>query len=160
MLLDVRVSDHCGVRVAHVSGQLDRLTTRAFLRRIRPLLGRRIRLVIDFSGLVHVGGSGVRGIVSLVKGARKLGCDVRFAGIRGQPARIFRLLGLDWALGVHRSVEDAIDTTWDEDDWNDWEDTIRLEPPPPPVRLAQTRLPQIGRQVARALGSWNPPMAA
>jgi anti-sigma B factor antagonist len=65
-------------------------------------------VVVDLGKLELVDSSGVGVFISLFKRVRSDGGRVIFAGVKGQPREIFRLLRLDQSLDVAPTVDDAV----------------------------------------------------
>ena len=97
-----------GVSALSLAGSLDALSSPALREPIESLLAEgRFRVVVDLAELELIDSSGVAALVSLFKRARSQKGDVKIARLRGQPAQIFRLLGLGRAFDTYEAVDEA-----------------------------------------------------
>lgn len=98
------------VMVLKVKGNLDAMTAPEIRQEIEKIVDENcLKVVVDLSDLQLIDSSGVGAIVSLFKRIRTKGGNVKIAGIQGQPKEIFRLLGLEKAFGISKTVEEAIE---------------------------------------------------
>lgn len=89
-----------GVKLKLV-GALDALTIPLAERELEAVTeGPGCRVVLDLSQLERIDGSGVGAIVTLFRRLTASGRSLGVEGLQGQPRAIFRLLKLDWVLGL------------------------------------------------------------
>ena len=103
-LLDPR-----GVRVLCPRGTVDQDGCDLIARSVAPRL--RIggpRIVLDLSRVSHLDYRGLGGFVRLAAGLRREGGDLRIAGPSGYVQAILRAVGIDTAVLVFATVEEAI----------------------------------------------------
>lgn len=79
-----------------ISGDLDALNA-SELRVVVDALAadQRKDIVVDLSGLDLIDSSGVAVLIALFKRTRSIGGKMRVAGLRDQPAAVFKLLRLE-----------------------------------------------------------------
>ena len=79
-----------------VRGMLDVNTAPGLAEMVDDVISeRRLRVVVDLSGLDIIDSSGVAVLVKLYKGVRAGGGHVQITGARDQPLAIFKLLRMD-----------------------------------------------------------------
>lgn len=79
-----------------ISGTLDVLTAPEMGTQIERIVNeRRMKVMVDLSGLDLIDSSGVAALVALYKRVRAGGGQVHVAGARDQPLAIFKLLRMD-----------------------------------------------------------------
>jgi len=101
-------TDKGDITILALKGSLNALTAPEFKPQIDALVGaRRLRVIVDLSGLELIDSSGVGAIVSLFKRLRMIGGDVKIAALQGQPKEIFRILRLEKAFEIAGTVEEA-----------------------------------------------------
>jgi anti-sigma B factor antagonist len=109
-MLDYDKHERGDVTVFSLKGNLDALTAPSLKKEIEALMAaRRINVVFDLSGLDLIDSSGVGAIVSLFKRVRTLQGDVKIARLQGQPPEIFKLLRLDRAFEIFKTIDEAVD---------------------------------------------------
>ena len=87
--------------VLHIEGTLDAVTAPELRGEVDRLIQeQRKDVTLELSALRLIDSSGVGVIVSLFKGVRAYGGQVRIVGLRDQPRAIFRLLRLDRVFPV------------------------------------------------------------
>ena len=87
--------------VLKIEGTLDAVTAPELRGEVDRLIQeQRKDVTLELSALRLIDSSGVGVIVSLFKGVRAYGGQVRIVGLRDQPRAIFRLLRLDRVFPV------------------------------------------------------------
>jgi anti-sigma B factor antagonist len=91
-----------------VVGSLDAMTATELKSAVVAIeeAGQR-KVVVDLSQLTLIDSTGVGVLISLFKRLRARDGHVYFAGLRGQPKEIFRLLRLDRSLDLFSTVNEA-----------------------------------------------------
>lgn len=108
-MLDYEKHERGDVTVFSLKGNLDALTAPSLKKEIEALMAsRRINVVFDLAGLELIDSSGVGAIVSLFKRVRTLQGDVKIARLTGQPSEIFKLLRLDRAFEIFKTIDEAV----------------------------------------------------
>ena len=109
MDLVVRVEEQGGWAVARVSGDID-LTSAPRLREriVQVVVGGQPRVVLDLQGVDFVDSTGLGVIVGVLKRTRSQGGDLRLVSTRSGLQKILALTGLDQALPLAATVEEAL----------------------------------------------------
>jgi anti-sigma B factor antagonist len=109
MQLRTEVLDISGWTVVSVYGEVDVATAPELKERLVALVsGGRSRLVLDLGGVDFLDSTGLGMIVSALKRARTHGGDLRIVSSESRITRLFEITGLDKALAVLPTVDDAI----------------------------------------------------
>ncbi len=80
--------------------------------RFREFLMKRIDsgardLLLDFTSVSYVDSSGISALLMLLQAARKIGGDIRIAGISDRIYEVFRQIGLHHVFRKFESLEDG-----------------------------------------------------
>lgn len=112
MELVVQVEERGGWAVARVSGDLD-LTTAPRLRErlVQVVVGGQPRVVLDLQAVSFVDSTGLGVIVGVLKRTRSQGGDLRLVSTRSGLRKILEMTGLDHALSLAATVEEALGET-------------------------------------------------
>jgi anti-sigma B factor antagonist len=103
------VSEIAGWTVVSVHGELDVATSPMLRERLIGLVSDgSSRLVLDLEALDFLDSTGLGTIVSVLKRARTHGGDLRLVCTEARIRRLFEITGLDKAVPLHASVDDAI----------------------------------------------------
>ena len=109
MELRTEVSEIAGWTVVSVYGELDVATSPSLRERLIRLVGDgSTRLVLDLQGVDFLDSTGLGTIVSALKRARTHGGDLRLVCTEARIRRLFEITGLDKAVPLHASLDDAI----------------------------------------------------
>jgi anti-sigma B factor antagonist len=107
-MLNFKKSHHNDFMVLSMAGKLDALT----VPEIRPEIERIVtegprKVAVELSELKMIDSSGIAAVVSLFKRLRRQGGEMKIVGACGQPKQIFGLMGLDRALDIVLTLDDA-----------------------------------------------------
>ena len=109
MELRTEVSEIAGWTVVSVYGELDVATSPSLRERLIRLVGDgSTRLVLDLEGVDFLDSTGLGTIVSALKRARTHGGDLLLVCTEARIRRLFEITGLDKAVPLHASLDDAI----------------------------------------------------
>src|ERR687892_878734 len=109
MQLRTDVSEIAGWTVVNVYGELDVATS----PELRELLIRLVadggnRLVLDLEGVDFLDSTGLGTIIGALKRARTHDGDLRLVCTEARIRRLFEITGLDRAVPLHASLDDAL----------------------------------------------------
>ena len=68
----------------------------------------RVKLVLDLGSIEYIDSAGLGEIVRAMKRAREAGGDLRLCGVHGQVGKIIEITGLNKAIAVYSTREDAV----------------------------------------------------
>ncbi|KRT68427.1 MAG: anti-sigma-factor antagonist [Candidatus Rokubacteria bacterium CSP1-6] len=68
----------------------------------------RIKLVLDLESIEYIDSAGLGEIVRAMKRAREAGGDLRLCGVHGQVGKIIEITGLNKAISVYPTREEAV----------------------------------------------------
>ena len=68
----------------------------------------RIKLVLDLESIEYIDSAGLGEIVRAMKRAREAGGDLRLCGVHGQVGKIIEITGLNKAIAVYSTREEAV----------------------------------------------------
>jgi anti-sigma B factor antagonist len=68
----------------------------------------RIKLVLDLENIEYIDSAGLGEIVRAMKRAREAGGDLRLCGVHGQVGKIIEITGLNKAIAIYPSREEAV----------------------------------------------------
>jgi anti-sigma B factor antagonist len=109
MELRTDVSEVGGWTVVTVHGEIDVATSPTLRERLIDLVnGGATRLVLDLEAVDFLDSTGLGTIVSLLKRVRTHGGDLRLVCTEARIRRLFEITGLDKAVPLHASLDDAI----------------------------------------------------
>jgi anti-sigma B factor antagonist len=109
MELRTDVSEVAGWTVVTVHGEIDVATSPTMRERLIDLVnGGATRLVLDLEAVDFLDSTGLGTIVSLLKRVRTHGGDLRLVCTEARIRRLFEITGLDKAVPLHASLDDAI----------------------------------------------------
>ena len=109
MELRTEVSEIAGWTVVSVYGEVDVATSPTLRERLIALVSDgSTRLVLDLEGVDFLDSTGLGTIVSALKRARTHGGDLRLVCTEARIRRLFEITGLDKAVPLHASVNDAV----------------------------------------------------
>jgi anti-sigma B factor antagonist len=101
--------DRGEVLVVHLHGSLDAMTASKFKPEVVKIAdAKRLKIVVDCSGLTLIDSTGVGVLISLFKRTRAQNGFVFFSGVQAQPKEVFRLLRLDKSLDLFPTVDEAV----------------------------------------------------
>jgi anti-sigma B factor antagonist len=109
MELRTEVSEVKGWTVVSVHGEIDVATSPTLRERLISLVnGGAARLVLDLEAVDFLDSTGLGTIVSLLKRVRTHGGDLRLVCTEARIRRLFEITGLEKAVPLHASLDDAI----------------------------------------------------
>jgi anti-sigma B factor antagonist len=109
MELRTEVSEVKGWTVVAVHGEIDVATSPALRERLIGLVNDgATRLVLDLETVDFLDSTGLGTIVSLLKRVRTHGGDLRLVCTEARIRRLFEITGLEKAVPLHASLDDAI----------------------------------------------------
>jgi anti-sigma B factor antagonist len=109
MDLRTEVSEVGGWTVVAVHGEIDVATSPTLRERLIDLVSNgATRMVLDLEAVDFVDSTGLGTIVSVLKRARTHGGDLRLVCTEARIRRLFEITGLDKAVPLHASLEDAL----------------------------------------------------
>jgi anti-sigma B factor antagonist len=109
MELRTEVSEVKGWTVVTVHGEIDVATSPTLRERLIDLVnGGATRLVLDLEAVDFLDSTGLGTIVSLLKRVRTHGGDLRLVCTEARIRRLFEITGLEKAVPLHTSLDDAI----------------------------------------------------
>jgi anti-sigma B factor antagonist len=109
MELRTEVSEVKGWTVVAVHGEIDVATSPALRERLIGLVNDgATRLVLDLEAVDFLDSTGLGTIVSLLKRVRTHGGDLRLVCTEARIRRLFEITGLEKAVPLHASLDDAI----------------------------------------------------
>jgi anti-sigma B factor antagonist len=109
MELRTEVSEVKAWTVVTVHGEIDVATSPTLRERLIDLVnGGATQLVLDLEAVDFLDSTGLGTIVSLLKRVRTHGGDLRLVCTEARIRRLFQITGLDKAVPLHASVDDAI----------------------------------------------------
>jgi anti-sigma B factor antagonist len=95
--------------VVTVHGEIDVATSPTLRERLIGLVNEgATRLVLDLEGVDFLDSTGLGTIVSVLKRVRTHGGDLRLVCTEARIRRLFEITGLDKAVPLHASLDDAI----------------------------------------------------
>src|SRR5262245_5539484 len=109
MYLRTEVSEIEGWTVVTVHGEIDVATSPALRERLIGLVNDgSAQLVLDLEAVDFLDSTGLGTIVSTLKRTRSHGGDLRLVCTEARIRRLFEITGLDSAVPLHASLDDAI----------------------------------------------------
>ncbi|HYZ98322.1 MAG TPA: STAS domain-containing protein [Acidimicrobiales bacterium] len=109
MELRTEVSEIAGWTVVSVYGELDVATSPTLRELLIGLVGEgSARLVLDLEGVDFLDSTGLGTIVGALKRARTHDGDLRLVCTEARIRRLFEITGLDRAVPLHASLDDAV----------------------------------------------------
>jgi anti-sigma B factor antagonist len=109
MELRTEVSEIERWTVVTVHGEIDVATSPTLRERLIDLVNDgSARLVLDLEAVDFLDSTGLGTIVSILKRARTHGGDLRLVCTEARIRRMFEITGLDKAVPLHASLDDAI----------------------------------------------------
>jgi anti-sigma B factor antagonist len=109
MELRTDVSEVKGWTIVTVHGEIDVATSPTMRERLIDLVNDgATRLVLDLEAVDFLDSTGLGTIVSLLKRVRTHGGDLRLVCTEARIRRLFEITGLEKAVPLHASVDDAI----------------------------------------------------
>jgi anti-sigma B factor antagonist len=109
MELRTEVSEVKGWTVVTVHGEIDVATSPTLRERLIGLVNSGgTRLVLDLEAVDFLDSTGLGTIVSLLKRVRTHGGDLRLVCTEARIRRLFEITGLEKAVPLHASLDDAI----------------------------------------------------
>lgn len=109
MELRTEVSEVKAWTVVTVHGEIDVATSPTLRERLIDLVNDgATRLVLDLEAVDFLDSTGLGTIVSVLKRVRTHGGDLRLVCTEARIRRLFEITGLDKAVPLHASLDDAI----------------------------------------------------
>lgn len=88
-------------------GDLDMVSAKQ-MRLLDYLDAGKTRIVLDLTGVTYIDSAGLGEVVRAMKRAREVGGDLRICGLGGDVLRIFEITGLDNAIELYPTREEAV----------------------------------------------------
>ncbi len=109
IMLDVKSEKQKDVLVVSLIGRLDGLTSKTFLEKhSAPEYASCARVVLNCQELNYISSEGLRVILMAAKQAKSLGGSLTLCEVNASVNEVMVISGFDQLLGVHSSVEQAI----------------------------------------------------
>jgi anti-anti-sigma factor len=106
--LEIHTDDVNGRMVVRLVGLVDVGTAQTLKVTLLKLLSRwNGPMVLDLAGVSFVDFTGLSALLAGHLRAQQVNQDYRLAGLRHQPARLFKLTALDTLIPIHSSIADA-----------------------------------------------------
>ncbi|MBS2034196.1 STAS domain-containing protein [bacterium] len=107
--MDVKESILNGHLVLAVEGRLDANSSAAFQERLLTEVEKRpnSRVVVDLTGLNYLSSAGLRVLLVAAKTSKKIGTEVRLAGLRPHVEEVFSISGFDALFQIFPNPEAA-----------------------------------------------------
>lgn len=107
--MDVTISEENSVLIVVVSGRVDSNTAPDLERDLKAAVeAAPARVAIDLAAVDYISSAGLRALVSVLRGARAHGGDVRLAALSPRVADVLKLAGLESIFAVYASREQAV----------------------------------------------------
>jgi anti-anti-sigma factor len=106
--LNCRIERRDDATVVLLGGCIGAQHVAALDRLLSRLPSEAVRIVVDLSGVEHIGSPGIAALVKLHGHARDAGVACCFAGLRPEIRKLFGALGLDRVVVLVASVDDAL----------------------------------------------------
>ncbi|MGR6924294.1 STAS domain-containing protein [[Actinomadura] parvosata] len=98
-----------GVVVVTVAGQVDRTTSAALADYLRHTRHAGEHVVADLADLTFLDSSGLQALLACAQVCAAEGARLHLAAVRGGPARVLEITGVDAYLPVHATVAAAVE---------------------------------------------------
>jgi anti-sigma B factor antagonist len=107
--MEIQVHAREQVTIVEIAGSVDSLTAETLTSAMRGEIEReRSRLVADFRQVEYISSAGLRALLATVKDARRLGGDLRLAGVSPQVLRVLEISGFTTILNLFDGVDAAV----------------------------------------------------
>jgi anti-sigma B factor antagonist len=95
--------------VVDVMGRLDATTSSEFEKQCDDwIVAEEYQILVNMDGVEYISSAGLRGILTSAKKIRAKGGDLRFCGLQGMVADVFKMSGFASMFQVFASKEQAI----------------------------------------------------
>ncbi|MFP3901959.1 MAG: STAS domain-containing protein [Acidimicrobiia bacterium] len=109
MELRIEVSQVAGWAVVSLYGELDVASAPSLRERLVDQVNQgSTRLVLDLEGLDFLDSTGLGTIIGALKRARTHGGELRLVCTQSRIRRLFEITGLDRAVPLHASLDEAV----------------------------------------------------
>ncbi|MFN8609199.1 MAG: STAS domain-containing protein [Vulcanimicrobiota bacterium] len=107
--MDVRQGENNGHLVLFLEGRLDANSSAAFQELLLAEVEKRpnSRLIIDLTALNYLSSAGLRVLLVAAKSSKKIGSQVRLAGMRPHVEEVFTISGFDALFQIFPNAEAA-----------------------------------------------------
>ncbi len=92
-----------------VSGRLDATTSSEFEQECDSWIGaEEYQILVDMSAIEYISSAGLRGILTSAKKLKAKGGSIRFCGLQGMVADVFKMSGFSSMFQIFDNKEQAI----------------------------------------------------
>ena len=105
--MEVHESQIGNILVMRVEGRIDSSVAKQFEEKIRALIARDSRVIVDLAAMDYVSSAGLRSFVILAKGARANNQRLALCAMREEIDEIFDLGGLKELFDIYDTVDTA-----------------------------------------------------
>ena len=107
--MEIKENTLNGHLVLAIEGRLDANSSGAFQERLLAEVEKRpnSRIVIDLAPLNYLSSAGLRVLLVAAKNSKKIGTEVRLAGMRPHVEEVFTISGFDALFQIYASAEQA-----------------------------------------------------
>lgn len=107
--MNITISRQGSVTILAISGSVDSLNADQLSASFGGELNEgRVKLVADFSAVSYTSSAGLRSLLGAVKDSRRLGGDLRIAGVQPDVLRVLSLSGFTGIIKIYDSVDAAV----------------------------------------------------
>jgi anti-sigma B factor antagonist len=107
--LEVLVSEHAGISVVTVIGELDAHAAPLLRSSLDPLwLEPAVALVVDLSGVGFIDSTGLGVLVTALKHVREAGGTLDVVASSPRVLKVFALTGMDVVIPMHATLAEAL----------------------------------------------------
>ena len=107
--MDIQTHTSGAATVVVLTGKLDTVTTPAFEKRIREVIGTgAVRLVLDLSAIEYISSAGLRGLLVMSKLLKEKQGKACLVGVKGNVRSVFEMSGFLTFFRAEETVEAAV----------------------------------------------------
>jgi anti-sigma B factor antagonist len=107
--MEVVASQHHHVSVLAITGSVDSLTAEKLTVILAEhVVAGSVRLVADFKAVDYTSSAGLRSLLGALKDSRRLGGDLRLAGVQPSVLRVLSISGFTSIIKVFDDVDSAV----------------------------------------------------
>lgn len=104
----VAVEEKENVLIVRLDGRLDATSTPVLEGKIKPLLDKSMRILIDFSGVDYLSSAGMRLLLSATKKMKAKNGHLVFCGLSDDVMEIIKMAGFDKILRIFPTEKEAL----------------------------------------------------
>jgi anti-sigma B factor antagonist len=109
--MKIEITEHKGVKVVAVSGDIDMYTSPELRKELMSIIdGKAPVLCVDFKDVSYIDSSGIATFVEGLKGMMGYGGRLKFLGLPPKIVEIFSFSKLDKVFDIYGNLEDAINS--------------------------------------------------